>query len=221
MASIIQYTDLITSEHADKPNYVAMVGMSCQGQADLSQLYAGVPALYDVDVAVGEQLDVIGQWIGDTRQLTEAITGVYFSFDTVGVGFDEGVWLGPYDNPLGLVNLPDDFYRVVLAAKILNNHWNGSKADAYALMTSVFAPLGYAFLIQDPADLTMQLGIVGPTPPSPLLLALLTQGKFDIRPAGVLTSAYFYQSQAGPIFAFDFDTLALAGFDTGGWALAA
>ncbi len=215
---VSKYTNLITSQHADKPNFVSVVSAACQPLADLSDIYSRIPQLYDVDVAVGQQLDVVGQWVGVSRNLSAPLTGVYFAFDTAGVGFDQGVWLGPYDPVSGLVSLPDDFYRVVIKAKILNNHWNGSKADAYTLANAIFSVLGFSTFIEDHSDLTINIGLVGAGSPSAIVQALLTSGKFDVKPATIHIANYIYQSAPGPIFAFDLNSSLFAGFDTGSWA---
>jgi len=212
------YTNLITSEHSNKPNFTSMVSATCQPFADMIALYQVMNGLYDVDVAVGSQLDVVGQWVGVSRQLEEPITGVYFAFDTPGLGFDQGVWQGPTDPTSGLVNLPDDHYRLVVYAKILNNQWDGSLPQAYEIAEILFTPLGFTVFIQDPANLTMQMGLIGQTTPDALMLALFTQGDLNLRPAGVLITDYFYQLVPGPLFAFDLNTPNFAGFDSGSWA---
>lgn len=213
------YLDLVTSEHADKPKFLAVLQATCQPFADIQEVQLRYPGLYDVDVAVGQQLDVCGQWVGVSRQLDTAISGVYFAFDTADVGFDQGVWISPYDPISGLVALPDDYYRAVIKMRILNNHWDGSKDSAYALMNTVFGVLGYGVYIEDPADLTMKVGIVGPTPPTALLKALIQSGKFNIKPAGVHITAYYTQSAAGPIFGFDINNTLIGGFDVGNWGV--
>ncbi len=215
---ITPFTGLITSEHNQQPDYMAMVGASLQPFADLIAEINTINALYDVDSAVGEQLDVVGEWVGVSRNLQTPLTGVYFAFDTANLGFDQGIWLGPFDPVSGLVQLPDDFYRLLIKAKILNNSWLGDIPSAYTIGQNVFSSLGYFFFIEDHADLTIAIGLVGPGVPSPVAFALLTQGYLDLRPAGIEVTAYITQSQAGPIFAFDLNTTQFAGFDQGGWA---
>lgn len=215
---VTPYTDLITSEHFSKPKFMQMVAASLQPIADMLALYQQMPILYDIDSAVGTQLDVLGQWIGITRLLDNPLAGVYFAFDTANVGWDQGVWQGEFDPSSGLVSLPDDFYRILLKVRIINNHWDGSKPQAYLIASTVFAQIGYTFFMEDKSDMTMNLGLVGSGPPTPIAQGLLASGKFNIKPAGVHIAAYLSQSVPGPIFAFDLDTPNFAGFDTGGWA---
>jgi hypothetical protein len=214
---VTPYISLVSSEHADKSNYMAMIAVSCQPSADVTALYKTIPVLFDVDLAVGQQLDVIGQWVGVSRQLTTALVGVYFAFDTTNVGFDQGVWQGPTDPSTGLVTLPDTYYRILIKVRILNNQWDGSKPMAYTLMNAIFGPLGYSIYIEDNANLTMNLGLVTAGPQSAIALALLTSGKFNIKPATIRIAYYINQSVAGPIFGFDINNSLIAGFDTGGW----
>ena len=65
-ADVTPYTDRITSEHADKPRFVATVETTAQPLADTSWLEQNYYLYYDVDLAVGTQLDVIGVWVGRT-----------------------------------------------------------------------------------------------------------------------------------------------------------
>jgi len=82
-ADITDYLALITSEHNQKPNFVAVVSAFVQGFADETATISSIIGLYDLDTAVGSQLDTIGLWVGQSRDLLEPISGVYFSFDTV------------------------------------------------------------------------------------------------------------------------------------------
>jgi hypothetical protein len=218
MASQTDYTDLITSEHSSKPKYMNMVGASLQPYVDLLNQLGVMNALYDVDAAVGQQLDVCGQLVGVSRYLDVPLAGVYFAFDTNLVGFDQGVWLGPYDPITGLTTLPDDYYRVLIKVRILNNHWDGSKQSAYTLVNIIFALFGYSFFIEDHVDMTINLGLLGAGAPAAIAQALLTSGKFNVKPATVHISNYIYQNMAGPVFSFDINNTYFGGFDNSAWA---
>lgn len=214
--NVIPYTDLVTSQFSAAPKYMAMLAATCQLQADLVATYASIPALFDLDVAVGSQLDVVGQWVGISRNLSTPLTGVYFAFDTLEVGFNQGIWKGPFDPSTGLVALPDEFYRLVLRSRILNNQWEGNKPSAETLMNVVFAPYGYTFLLIDPSNLTMEMALIGPTPTA-LLLAMFKGGLFDIKPVGVQMGHYYYSVE--PAFAFNINSAIMSGFNSGNWAM--
>lgn len=212
---INDYLNLITSEHSDKPNFMAMIAAMVQPFVDIQNLLYTFSNAYDVDQAEGKQLDIVGQWVGVSRDVKIPLVGVYFALDTAGVGLDEGVWLGPYDDPYGLTKIPDEFYRLMIFAKIANNHWNGSIPNAIKFMNLVFNPYGYYFCIDDGQDLNMGIGLVGGLgPPIPIIEQLLVSGKFDIRPAGVGLEYYFWQSQNAPVFALDVQNSYFAGLDS-------
>jgi len=73
MANINDYLKLITSEHNQKPNFMALVSLLAQAGVDQQNLLASFSDLFDVDEAVGDQLDKIGQWVGVSRNLKQAI----------------------------------------------------------------------------------------------------------------------------------------------------
>lgn len=220
-AQLTDYTGLITSEHQSAPKFMAMVSLLGQWAVDRRNLLASIPALYDIDNAVGQQLDRVGEWVGISRNLSLPLTGVYFSFDTSGVGFDQGTWLGPFDPTTGLVSLPDAQYRILLYATIAANNWDGTVPGAYAAWDTIFEPLGYSVLITDNQDMTMNVVLVGPTPDA-VTLALFTGGYLNLRPAGVGITNYYLPSVPGsPVFGFDVENSSIAGFNVGGWVVPA
>lgn len=219
---VTPYIDLITSEHADKPNFVATVTSSIRAIVDATAAMQQTPALYDLDNAVGAQEDVLGQWIGVNRNLEEPITNVYFAWDTDSLGWDGGYWQGPLDPDTGIIKLPDDAYRVLLRARIAANHWDGTIPGAYAAWDQLFGG-ALQLLIQDFGNMSMAMGILSNTGViDPIVLALLTSGKLDIRPGAVAITDYFTGSTPGEaVFAWDVDppTQSEAGWDTGDWSI--
>jgi len=200
---------------------MAMVSLLAQWAVDRRSLLASIPELYDIDTAVGQQLDRIGEWVGVSRKLSLPLTGVYFSFDTPGLGFDQGTWLGPFDPTSGLVSLPDDQYRILLYATIAANNWDGTVPTAYTAWNTIFSPLGYSILIEDNQNMTMDVVLVGPSPDA-VTLALFTGGYLNLRPAGVGINNYYLPSVPGsPVFGMDVETASIAGFDVGGWVIPA
>lgn len=215
---VTSYTDLVTSEHADKAKFMAMVAASVQPIVEVGNLISQLTLLYDLDSAVGVQLDAVGEWVGRTRFLETPLIGVYFSLDTGGVGFDEGTWLGPYDPTTGLTALPDDAYRTLLRAKILANLWDGTVPGAYDAWNTVFGSTGYQVIIQDNGDMSMAVGIYG-TLPDAVTLALFTGGYLNLKPAGVRITFYAVPTLADvPFFGFDAESAGISGFDLGGFA---
>ena len=207
------YTNLVTSEYQNSPNFLAMLKLYAQWSCDRQNLLASLPGLFDLGAAVGSQLDIVGQWVGITRYLQEALTGVYFSFDTTGVGFDQGVWLGPYDPTTGLVALPDSEYRIVLQAKVAANQWDGSVGEVYSILEQIY---GDVVVVHDGQDMTMTVGLIT-LPTEATLLQLLLNGLIAIKPAGVMINYVAPSITSAPLFGFDVEDSLISGFDVGTW----
>lgn len=190
MVEVSQYTGLITSEHADKPKFMAMVGSVCQGAVDLQNFLLGMPEAFDKDNAVGPQLDTVGEWVGISRNVNVPITNVYFAWDTAGVGWDQGVWMVPSDPTTGVTQLDDGTYLQIINAKIGANNWNGQLGTVIPLLNAIFGDSGTFCKITDNSNLTYTLHILGPQP-SALFQALLTGGYIPLKPTGVAVTYSF------------------------------
>jgi hypothetical protein len=181
------YDKLITSEHNQKPNFMAMVDLLVKAGVDLQNVLANVPNLFDVNVAVGDQLDKIGTWVGIKRNLPA---------------------------PIGM--LGDNDFRVLVQAVIAANSWDGTVPGAYKVWNVVFALEGFQILLQDNQDMTMTVILLTTSSISAAAIALIKNGYIALRPAGVLINA-FLQPSGTPVFGFDVQNANIAGFDTGFW----
>ncbi|GAA5786153.1 DUF2612 domain-containing protein [Chitiniphilus shinanonensis] len=215
MASAAEYVDLIAGGHIGKPKFTEMVGTVAGAFADQNNVAAELASEFDLDSAIGAQLDVVGEWVGISRHVNTLLTGVYFSFDVDGLGFDQGVWKGPFDPDSGLTVLDDETYRLLIRAKIGANHWDGTMDGSKAILDLIFQGDTHVF-VEDNQDMTMTVGVSG-KPPSALFLALLTGGYIPIKPEGVRINYYIVTPTEGAIFGFDLNNEYVAGFDAGVW----
>ena len=218
MSTTDDYVALITNEHRDKQNFVATMRALTQGPSDVQNLLAALNLKFDLDQAIGVQLDQVGVWAGITRQVAVPLTGVYFAFDTVGVGFDQGSWQGPFDPSVGLVNLDDANYRVVIKAKVAANHWDGTLPDFLKIMALVFAGTPTLIFATDNQDMSMTVGLAGHLP-SAVLISLLHGGYLVPKPEGVRLNYISTSLDGSPIFGFDLNNGYIAGFDQGAWGV--
>lgn len=216
MAELSDYTRLITSQHRQRPKFMATVAALVQPMVDVMNVLASMPGKFDLDAAVDVQLDDVGRWVGISRNAPVPLTGVYFSFDTAGVGFDQGSWKGPFDSDTGLMRLDNETYRLVIRAKIGANHWDGTLESSRAILNTIFGGGTFAF-IQDNQDMSMTIGIAGVIP-SAVFLALLANGIIPLKPEGVRVNYTIVTSTDGaPIFGLDVENDLISGFDTGAW----
>lgn len=209
------YLNLITSEYRLQPNFIATLTLWMDFYVYIQGILNSMIPLFDVDLAIGQQLDVIGQWVGVSRNVAIPIPGVYFSWDgDYTVGWDYGTWQ-PDNLPTSVTVLPDDAYRTLIRAKIAANHWDGTTDGAYAIWDALFP--NFTILIQDNQDMTYDLAIVGGQIDS-LTAALITGGYIPLKPEGVHVNNYYIPVDANPLFSWDVESEFLGGWDEGSWA---
>jgi len=220
-----RYTDLITNYHRGKPLFVDHVDLSTRPLIDTSTALQNLLTAFDIDNAVGVQLDVLGEWIGRTRIVSQPISGVYFSFDTDGLGWEQGVWQGPYDPDAGFTSLSDDTYRIVLKAKIAINSWDGQNDSLPAILDTALDGSGLKMQIVDNQDMTISVWVFPEEDINQVsleLLAAIRQGYLTVKAAGVWagniqTPSILTPSVGSRFFGFDMDNEYIAGFDDGAW----
>jgi len=183
-----KYTDRITNYHRGKPLFVEHVDLSTRPLSDVSSAMYGLISAFDIDEAVGIQLDALGEWIGRSRIVSQPIAGVYFSFDTDGLGWDQGVWQGPYDPDAGYTSLSDETYRIILKAKIAINNWNGQNDSLPPILEAALEGSGLKMQIVDNQDMTIAVWVFPETDISLVsreLISAIKQGYLTVKAAGV------------------------------------
>ena len=220
-----KYTDRITNYHATKPKYFAHIDLSTRPLIDITSATRGLVTAFDIDTAVGVQLDTLGLWIGRSRIVSQPISGVYFSLDTEGLGFDQGVWQGPYDPDSGYTSLSDETYRIILKAKIAINNWDGRNDSLPPILDAALEGSGLKMQIVDNQDMTISIWVFPETDISNVsleLIAAIRQGYLTVKAAGVWGGsieipAVETPSEGNRFFGFDMENEYIAGFDDGAW----
>ena len=190
------YSALITSEHNTKPDFMAWVDTLCGSAASITASILAIPAAFDLDNAVGAQLDVVGQWVGQARTVNAVLIVGFFGFDddvaaatfgeegNISIGgpfYEEGA---PFE---GSTVLGDTDYRTVLRARIVRNQSHGTLADIENALEFIF---GSPAQVADAGTNSLAVTVVNPiTPTDQSLLRTL-----DIlpRPAGVAIGSITY-----------------------------
>lgn len=112
--AIDSYVNSITSEHRDKPNFIAWLSSNLNIIDGVYNLLSDMDSNFDIDNAIGVQLDVLGIIAGRSRTLNfQPMNG--------------------YDPVLG-----DADYRLVLKAKIAMNNWQGTIPQMYEIWANIF-----------------------------------------------------------------------------------
>ncbi|MDD3310942.1 DUF2612 domain-containing protein [Pseudodesulfovibrio sp.] len=214
MASTETYLSLITSLYREQPKFIALCEALVRPLVDVQNLLLEIRDAFDLDSAVGVQLDATGLWVGRSRDLETPLAGVYFSWNESGVGWGEGTWKGPYDPATGITSLQDDFFRLLLRAKIAANSWDGTTAGAREIWNQLFSASGMMIVQQDCQDMSMIVGVAGVVPDA-VFKALLTGGYLPLKPVGVRIRYYALPVVAGALFGWDCDSEAVSGWGAG------
>lgn len=184
------YVKRITSWHNDKPLFCQTIALITQPLIDNQTTLLGLAGDFDLDDAVGAQLDAVGLWVGMGRVVNSE---------------DDGV-----------ITMDDDTYRMVLRVKIQANHWDGTMEQLPGIYAGLSASLGATIFVVDNFDMTMDIFVSG-TRLSPLMRTIISMGLLDIKPEGVRVRNHIISSETGLLFGFDISNDFIDGFDRSVW----
>lgn len=208
--TVQDYLNFITSEYVGQPDFTAMISQLTSLPVRIQDLIKSLVPFYDLDTPpIGAQLDVIGEWVGASRNVS--VPDVLFTWDgTDATGWDNSVWaVSPDDS--SIVSLPDDVYLTFIRATIAANYWDGTTNGAYEIWEKFLPDI--AILIQDFNNMSYVVIVIGEI--DSLTKALFTKGYIKLRPEGVQVTYLFATS--APIFTWDADEPLLKGWDLGIW----
>lgn len=151
------YVSLITSQYQNTTNFLLWLRAALQIFSDAMQCLCTIDSSFDLDMAVGAQLDVIGLLVGENRT----------------VGFQPSNGISP--------TLDDGTYRLLLRAKIAQNQWDGQLQSLYSLWTQLFP--GGTIALQDNQNMTATIFLTGSF--SSITQDLITNGYIIPRPEAV------------------------------------
>jgi hypothetical protein len=155
---------------------------------------------YDLDTAVGRQLDILGKYLGEDRIITgTSFTRDYYGFSDYGdtAPFDnepmldygdeipDVQWFDYRDSTQSLFALNDDEYRQILRFKLVQNYSDGSNQDVDNFLQEYF---GESVLFFD--NQNMVLTYVFDETAERLVTIAQSEGLLP-RPAGVGLSVAF------------------------------
>lgn len=188
MQSLDYYQNLLSSEWRGATRMNAWLTANLQLFQDVVLCKWNMQvAAFDLDLAVGAQLDILGLIIGQSRTLNYQPES------------------GSPDVELSPV-LDDDTYRLLLKAGVARNHWDGKMPSLLMIWKSLF-PGGTA-TFTDGQNMTVSILLSGSF--TPIIVSLLLHGLLLPRPQGV---RYDYAMATLPILGFDRVDSFIAGFD--------
>lgn len=156
------YLKLITSQHKNKPKYMATIEALLQPADDIFKLAVYLDDQFDIDIAEGKQEDIIGAIVGASRELE----------------FDPTRGHSP--------TLEDFAYRALLKARIVKNLWKGDIESISKCWHELF---GNGIVMQDNQDMTMDVVVIGFF--EDIEKQLVKQGQIIPKPQAVGVNYYF------------------------------
>ena len=181
------YMNLLTSQYTNSPKLTALLYLLLKKFDDVSQCLVQMDTAFDLDSAVGVQLDMLGTIAGAART----------------VGFQPSGGVSP--------TLDDATYRIYIKAKIAQNQWDGTIDSLYPIWQTLFP--GGSIVIEDNQNMTVTITLSGGF--SSIVQDLISNGYIIPRPEGVqytfefATLPIFGFDGTNPSF--------IAGFDVGHW----
>jgi Protein of unknown function (DUF2612) len=211
--SVDDYLALVTPFLAGKAKFMATLAVTLQPFADSQAFLASIPHAFDLDYAIGAQLDIVGQWVGVTRNIPTDIGFGYFSFGRAGLGFGSTAPFWDIGDPFystTTIAVNDSIYRQLLRAKVQANSWNGTANDVQRCLN----PYGGYPFADDKGGMQLTLAMSG------LKLAGSWLGMFKynsvgLRPSGISIKTLLTSVNGAPIFGFGSSNNYVSGFGTG------
>lgn len=182
------YSKLITSQYQNAANILSFLDIFLSKLKDCSDFLEGIDAAFDLDTAVGAQLDILGEIAGISRRLN----------------FQPNYGLSPI--------LRDSDFRTLIRATIGKNQWDGEQDSLYTLWAVLFP--GAAIAIHDNHWMDMDVFVQFPDLTS-IFIDLIKRGYIVPKPEGVKQRIYI--GPPFPLFGFDYDDPYVTGFDRGYW----
>lgn len=155
--TLAYYQQLVTSEYQNSPKFLSWLLACLRPLDDASECLASFVTSFDLDYAVGVQLDALGVIIGQSRT----------------VGFQPSGGVSPV--------LTDSTYRTLLRARILQNQWSGTINSLYAAWQLLFP--GGRITIVDNYNMTATIILSGSF--SSIIQDLILNGLIVPRPETV------------------------------------
>lgn len=149
------------------PVFDRMLQLLLGGKIEIQNVLKDLMQLRSIDTATGAQLDIVGDIVGQPRELIDTALLTFFAFqgypDAQSYGDLNNDNLGGYyydlRNPLaGNTRLNDEQYRIFIKAKIIKNNTNVTPDQFIAFMKFVFGVDVSTVVAEGNAEFTVMLG---------------------------------------------------------------
>lgn len=180
------YYNLITSQHFERPKFKRYTKALLDMTAAAANVMLDSVTQYNLDKAQGIHLDTIGLLLGTDRAL-------------------------PTQSSILPQVLPDELYRLVLKAKVMQRVWDGTIEGIYAI-TQAIMPEASVWL-EDNQDMSMTVYVISETITADIA-ELFLKGYIIPKPSSVQLNLQILKE---PFFGYDEESRLVDGYDKGRW----
>lgn len=162
-----QAKDRLTQQFSEKDIINRYLTLLIREQENLQQVMKDLLQKRSIDTATGAQLDIIGEIVGQSRELIDASLLQYFAFD----GYPDALPYGDLDDSsvggtyysygkslAGNVLLDDEQYRLFIRAKIMKNTAIATPEELLTFISFVFGAEVNAITSEGNAAFTIFVG---------------------------------------------------------------
>jgi uncharacterized protein DUF2612 len=151
----------------DHPIFDKYLQLLIGGKVELQEVFRQLMQERSIDTATGAQLDIIGDIVGQPRELIDTALLTYFAYqgypdaesygdlNNASVG---GFYRGLNDPLAGNTTLNDEQYRLFIKAKIIKNSTNVTPPQFIEFMQFVFGIQASVVVAEGNAEFTVMLG---------------------------------------------------------------
>lgn len=156
-----------TEQFKNSNNFDKMYQILAQSSQELQRTLLSLLSIVSIDDSSGYNLDVIGNIVGQSREITGVAATGYFGFeeDPTAKEFGStrnnngGLYFSLNDSAGGNIRLPDPFYRSFIKAKIIQNNTGATPEDIIASAKLLFNPRNPVELIEnDDTSFSLYIG---------------------------------------------------------------
>lgn len=151
------YLDLLIYQYRNKPKAEAEISAIVKEFGSIFDFYNSFETEFDLDSAVGNQLDIIGRIVGLSRTVPLGLPKIYFGFNNKNsnaLGFKQAPFKNGNEKNYTDLQLNDFDYRFFLKAKISKNF---AKSDVISIDEIVSFLFNEKAFITDGLDMTITL----------------------------------------------------------------
>lgn len=181
--------DRIYAQYRTKPKAVAWYQITRKLAAELEDPATAVRVMYNIDTAVGEQLNIIGRIVVVDRTFTGEVAlrpGLFADPDGAEFGDEEAVFAALYVDQDS--QMSDDLYRLVIKSKIIKNN-SDATIESILYGMNFLLPNADVLRVTDGEDMSFSVEFYGSI--TNLERWALLNAKLIPKPQGVYFNGFF------------------------------